>query len=83
MAALLPVGTHVLVTPGTVTCADGTQTADPPYRATVAGYDIHRSKYRLNRLIYEGLYATGGHTWAFLDEVAEDPAETTTQEPSR
>ncbi|MCX4450687.1 hypothetical protein [Streptomyces sp. NBC_01789] len=78
---LIPVGTHVFVTPGTVTWNDGTQTTDRPYQAMVAGYDIHRSKYRLDRLIYEGLYATGGHSWAFLDEVAEFDAVDTPKEP--
>ena len=80
MSALIPVGTQVLVTPVTITCLDGTQTTDPPYKAIVVGYDLHRTKYRLDRQIWAGLYASGGHTWAFLKEVAANP--NTTQEPA-
>lgn len=62
----IPVGVRVLVT--------RTWRDEPNiYAAKVAGYDLFRSKYRLDRELSPGHYATGGHTWAFVGEVERHP----------
>jgi hypothetical protein len=70
MSKMLPIGARVRVTPITITHLDGTSSTDEPYNAVIVGYDMGRTKYRLDREIWDGLYATGGHTWAFRKEVA-------------
>jgi hypothetical protein len=62
----LPIGARVLVTPFPVEESE-------PYAARVAGYDMHRSKYRLDRQWGDGHYSSGGHTWAFVNQVEVHP----------
>lgn len=76
--AALPVGTKVVVTPQT-------GESDEPFAARVHGYSLHRDKYRLDREWGEDRYDTGGHTWAFANQVElhpdEDPASAAEPEP--
>lgn len=58
---MLPVGTHVLVSPENAV-------RGPEYRAVVRGYNQSRTKYHLGAQIAVGVYAKGG-SWAFPDEV--------------
>lgn len=60
---LLPVGTYVQVTPHPIK-------GEYPYRAKVAGYDLHGSKYNLARQYGVGLFDSGGW-WAFPSEVKQ------------
>jgi hypothetical protein len=64
MLADIPVGHRVVVSPFK---------DKEPYEAVVAGYDIHRSKYRLDRVLWDGRYETGGRSWAFAHQVDEHP----------
>lgn len=65
----IPVGTRVMVTPLRLETAE-------PYAARVAGYDLYRTKYRLDFEFSDGRYAEGGHTWAFVNQVELHPDET-------
>ena len=73
MADLLPVGTYVQVTP------HPNKLHNTPYRALVAGYDIHRTKYRLRTQLWPGTFTKEALSWAFPGEVeaAEDEAKET------
>lgn len=66
---MLPVGTVVLVTP------HRNEANQEPFRAQVAGYDIHRTKYRLGRECSPGRFLTGEYAacWAFPGQVTEEP----------
>lgn len=59
---LLPVGTCVQVTPHPAT-------GERPYRAKVAGYDLHHTKYRLTLQLWPGQFTASGGWWAFPSEV--------------
>lgn len=69
----LPVGTLVRVTPHVIRRLDGSRTQQPPYRAIVRGYDIHRTKYHVSPEHLPGVFTREGLRWPFLDEV--QPAE--------
>lgn len=62
----IKVGTRVVVTPYPIE-------EKQPYTARVHGYDMGRTKYRLDRELSPGSYTKDGLYWAFVGQVERHP----------